>query len=45
MCIRDRAEGVHVVITARGAEALEATATELRAIGRGEVRALSLIHI
>ena len=33
------AEGVNVVITARGAEALEATAKELRAIkGAGEVR-------
>ncbi|WP_157272092.1 SDR family oxidoreductase [Azohydromonas aeria] len=28
-------EGVHVVITARGAEALEATAAELRALGTG----------
>ena len=34
------AEGVNVVATARGAEALEATATELRALGRGEVRAV-----
>jgi len=31
-------EGVNVVITARGAEALEATAAELRGLGRGEVR-------
>ncbi len=31
-------EGANVVITARGAEALEATAAELRALGRGEVR-------
>jgi 3-oxoacyl-[acyl-carrier protein] reductase len=31
-------EGVNVVITARGAEALEATAAELRALGGGEVR-------
>src|SRR3954469_23614135 len=35
------AEGVNVVITARGAEALEATAAELRALGRGEVRAVA----
>ncbi len=35
-------EGVNVVITARGAEALEATATELRALpGAGEVRAVA----
>jgi 3-oxoacyl-[acyl-carrier protein] reductase len=34
-------EGVNVVITARGAEALEATAKELRALGRGEVRAVA----
>lgn len=35
-------EGVNVVITARGAEALEATAAELRAIGNGvEVRAVA----
>ena len=34
-------EGVNVVITARGAEALEATASELRGIGRGEVRAVA----
>ncbi|MEO5880990.1 MAG: SDR family oxidoreductase [Caldimonas sp.] len=34
------AEGVNVVVTARGAEALEATTAELRAIGRGEVRAV-----
>ncbi|GAP33634.1 SDR family oxidoreductase [Piscinibacter sakaiensis] len=35
------AEGVHLVITARGAEALEATAAELRALGGGEVRAVA----
>ena len=34
-------EGVNVVITARGADALEATAAELRAFGRGEVRAVA----
>jgi len=34
-------EGVNVVITARGAEALEATATELRALGGGEVRTVA----
>ena len=34
-------EGVNVVITARGAEALEATATELRALAGGEVRAVA----
>jgi 3-oxoacyl-[acyl-carrier protein] reductase len=38
-------EGVHVVVTARGAEALEATAAELRAISAGgaggEVRAVA----
>jgi 3-oxoacyl-[acyl-carrier protein] reductase len=34
-------EGVNVVITARGDEALQATATELRALKRGEVRAVS----
>jgi 3-oxoacyl-[acyl-carrier protein] reductase len=34
-------EGVNVVITARGAEALEATAAELRALGRAEVRAVA----
>jgi 3-oxoacyl-[acyl-carrier protein] reductase len=34
-------EGVNVVITARGAQALEATAAELRALGRGEVRTVS----
>ena len=34
-------EGVNVVITARGAEALEATATELRAFKGGEVRAVA----
>src|SRR5512133_524298 len=33
-------EGVNVVITARGADALQATADELRAIGKGEVRAV-----
>jgi 3-oxoacyl-[acyl-carrier protein] reductase len=35
------AEGVNVVITARGAEALEATAAELRALARGEVRTVA----
>ncbi|MCE9659272.1 MAG: SDR family oxidoreductase [Burkholderiales bacterium] len=35
------AEGVNVVVTARGAEALEATAAELRKLGRGEVRAVA----
>ena len=34
-------EGVNVVITARGAEALEATALELRAFQRGEVRSVA----
>jgi 3-oxoacyl-[acyl-carrier protein] reductase len=34
-------EGVNVVITARGADALEATALELRALGGGEVRAVA----
>ena len=34
-------EGAHVVITARGADALEATAAELRALGRGEVRTVA----
>jgi 3-oxoacyl-[acyl-carrier protein] reductase len=34
-------EGVNVVITARGAEALEATARELSALGSGEVRAVA----
>ncbi len=34
-------EGVNVVITARGAEALDATAAELRSIGGGEVRAVA----
>jgi 3-oxoacyl-[acyl-carrier protein] reductase len=34
-------EGVNVVITARGVEALEATAAELRAFGRGDVRAVA----
>ena len=34
-------EGVNVVITARGDEALQATAAELRALQRGEVRAVS----
>jgi len=33
-------EGVNVVITARGAEALEATAAELRAQGEAQVRAV-----
>jgi 3-oxoacyl-[acyl-carrier protein] reductase len=33
-------EGVNVVVTARGAEALEATTAELRALGGGEVRAV-----
>jgi len=33
-------EGVNVVITARGAETLESTATELRALQGGEVRAV-----
>ena len=34
-------EGVNVVITARGAQALEATATELRALNGGEVRVVA----
>jgi 3-oxoacyl-[acyl-carrier protein] reductase len=34
-------EGVNVVITARGAEALEETLVDLRALGLGEVRAVS----
>src|SRR5450432_1310519 len=34
-------EGVNVVITARGAEVLEATAAELRGLGRGEVRTVA----
>jgi len=34
-------EGVNVVITARGAEALQATAAELRALGGGEVRTVA----
>ena len=34
-------EGVNVVITARGADALEATAAELRALGRAEVRTVA----
>jgi 3-oxoacyl-[acyl-carrier protein] reductase len=34
-------EGVNVVITARGAEALHATAAELQALGGGEVRAVA----
>ena len=34
-------EGVNVVITARGADVLEATARDLRALGRGEVRAVA----
>jgi len=33
-------EGVNVVITARGADVLEATARELRAVGRGEIRSV-----
>jgi len=35
------AEGANVVITARGADALGATAAELRALGRGEVRTVA----
>jgi 3-oxoacyl-[acyl-carrier protein] reductase len=35
------AEGVNVVITARGLQALEATADELRQLGGGEVRAVA----
>src|SRR4029079_11012880 len=35
------AEGVNLVVTARGAEGLEATAAEPRALGRGEVRAVA----
>jgi 3-oxoacyl-[acyl-carrier protein] reductase len=35
------AEGANVVVTARGAEALEATAAELRRGARGEVRAVA----
>jgi 3-oxoacyl-[acyl-carrier protein] reductase len=34
-------EGVNVVITARGAETLEATAAELRTLGGGEVRSVA----
>ena len=34
-------EGVNVVITARGEEALQATAAELRSLGRGEVRSVA----
>jgi len=34
-------EGVNVVITARGNDALQATAAELRALGLGEVRAVA----
>jgi 3-oxoacyl-[acyl-carrier protein] reductase len=34
-------EGVNVVVTARGSDALEATARELRAFGGGEVRAVA----
>jgi len=34
-------EGVNVVVTARGDEALQATAAELRALGAGEVRAVA----
>src|SRR5947209_14745890 len=33
-------EGVNVVVTARGAEALEATVSELLALGGGEVRSV-----
>ena len=35
------AEGANVVVTARGAEALNATADELRALGGGQVRAVA----
>ena len=35
-------EGVNVVITARGEEALQATSTELRALQRGEVRTVAV---
>ena len=35
------AEGVNVVITARGVDTLEATAAELRALGRAEVRSVA----
>src|SRR5829696_4671581 len=34
-------EGVNVVITARGADVLEETARELRALGRGDIRAIA----
>jgi len=34
-------EGVNVVVTARGADALEATAAELRTLGRAEVRTVA----
>src|SRR4051812_13738251 len=34
-------EGVNVVVTARGADALEATAAELRALASGEVRTVA----
>jgi 3-oxoacyl-[acyl-carrier protein] reductase len=34
-------EGVNVVVTARGSEALDATVAELRALGGGEVRAVA----
>jgi 3-oxoacyl-[acyl-carrier protein] reductase len=34
-------EGVNVVMTARGAEALEQAAAQLRALGKGEVRAVA----
>jgi 3-oxoacyl-[acyl-carrier protein] reductase len=34
-------EGVNVVLTARGVDALEATAAELRALGGGEVRTVA----
>ena len=36
-------EGVNVVITARGAEVLAATAAELRGLGRGEVDRKSVV--
>ena len=35
------AEGVNVVVTARGGEALESTAAELKKLGRAEVRAIA----
>jgi 3-oxoacyl-[acyl-carrier protein] reductase len=34
-------EGVNVVITARGVDVLDATAAELRALGRGQVRSVA----